>query len=763
MKCPIKKTVAMMIVLFLGCVFYSEANNRGIRQISLDLEVESNIVFSRANFLAECALTPISTTTDLYSGAYCLADDINGVVTIVDDNVLLCLNSYRIYGGATGVIVNSGVKNVIIKGGNIGPTSGNGILVNTGCSNVGMYDLDINNCLVGISLLSTVTSINIVNCDVAGCTTGLKVSSCSGLLLQNSSFHYNTVDGILLEDSDSATIIQCDMSANTTGITLSSSSGIVVESCNACTNSQAGFSLINSSDNYFRSCNAIRTTGNADTYGFVSVAGRGNIFVECNAKNSTTSSALAAERVAGFMFNIDEYESMLANCKCDGTTVGLGGLAYAYGVLLDLKFDALAFLTNASPAHSDNVRSVDWSPDGSYLVTGGDTSGGQETRVYSFDEQGSPILGWAADATFAHGADVYSVDWSSNGTFIAIGGDSASDSQEARVYTFDVDVTPTLLWLANVGSYDNRVYSVQWSPDGAYLAIGTAYSVGEPTVQVYEFDLEATPTLNLGADAVFDHGATVRSVDWSPEGDYLAIAGDTAGDGHEVRMYKFDVTATTTLNWVANAIFAHGATVHSVDWSPDGNYLAIGGATSAGHEVRVYQFDITATPTLRWVADLAVAHGSTVYSVQWSSDGYYLGIGGATSGGQEIRVYQFDVTVTPTLQVVANANPPHGATVYSISWSPGEWYLAMGGVPSGGEDIRVYTALDSTHYCIVKDCLINGTTGGSGAVGVKGSDAGNLIINNLAYLNTTNYDPHITRVHSGYSGTPGYFDNISLP
>ena len=83
------------------------------------------------------------------------------------------------------------------------------------------------------------------------------------------------------------------------------------------------------------------------------------------------------------------------------------------------------------------------------------------------------------------------------------------------------------------------------------------------------------------------------------------------------------------------------------------------------------------------------AHGTTVFSVSWSPKEKFLAIGGNTaSGNQEIRIYSFDGLSLSLLDF-----EEHGITVNSVSWSPNGKYCAIGGGISSTDnrEIRVYS------------------------------------------------------------------------
>ena len=129
-------------------------------------------------------------------------------------------------------------------------------------------------------------------------------------------------------------------------------------------------------------------------------------------------------------------------------------------------------------------------------------------------------------------------------------------------------------------NYGNYVYSVNWSPDGRYLAIGGSPTGSHDEIEVYRFN---GSSLTLVTSQ--NYGTAVYSVNWSPDGKYLAVGGWVPTSGNEIEVYSFNgssLTLVTSQNY--------GTYITSIDWSPDGRYVAIAGSgpTSGHYEMEVY-------------------------------------------------------------------------------------------------------------------------------------------------------------------------------
>jgi len=326
---------------------------------------------------------------------------------------------------------------------------------------------------------------------------------------------------------------------------------------------------------------------------------------------------------------------------------------------------------------SVNVNAVNWHPDGVHIAVGlsDDAGVGSELCIYEFDgTTGSESLVELSSLGVSTGQTINSVAWSSDGLHLAVGmSDDASTGNEIRVYVFDnTPGAQTLVEVAGTGKDTSTlsVYSVAWSPDGAYLAAGLTFGTGNE-LRVYSFN----GTTLTEIDSV--NGVTVNAVSWSPDGAYLAAG--KRGTEDRVAIYSFDGNNLTFITKGEDEAWGL-----SVSWSPDGCYLAVGYGANADGEVRVYRF---ANRQLTKVAT-GEETGVGANSVHWSCDGAYLAAGLSGGSGSELRVYKF---TGAALEEVTEAGQQLSVQpVKSVNWSPDGGYLVAGLALGGNDEIRVY-------------------------------------------------------------------------
>jgi WD40 repeat protein len=226
-----------------------------------------------------------------------------------------------------------------------------------------------------------------------------------------------------------------------------------------------------------------------------------------------------------------------------------------------------------------------------------------------------------------HTGFLWSVEWSPDGRYLA----SVSGDHTIRMWDTE---TWQLLWVRRSSS---EVTSLTWSPDSEYVAypdsnhifVSRARSGGPVTV-------------------LMGHTGRVLSLAWSPDGRYIA----SSSVGRAIRIWEMPAGN------LKRTLEGHTKTVGSVAWSPDGRYLA---SASADGTVRIW-----GTSTGQLLQTLT-GHNDWVSSVAWSPDGRFL-----ASGGSSVIVWEAASWQRAWDTAFSYYNEP------KVAWSPDGRYLASG-------------------------------------------------------------------------------------
>lgn len=238
------------------------------------------------------------------------------------------------------------------------------------------------------------------------------------------------------------------------------------------------------------------------------------------------------------------------------------------------------------------IRSLDFSPDGQYLVVGGDDCACAIFRLVfepaqEEEESGSSKLSSLELCGQVQRVDrVYAVQFSPDGRYLAIGG---FDGAVAIVVVDKIAESAEQDVIAEI-STDGLIFTLDWSPDGRYLALGGSdkcCSIVDVAASWQVFQKIKRPS-------------TVQAVKWHPVGGrYLAIASqDVVIVDGEYFKPKHVVNHRGQSNGAGSS--RPKVSVYKVNalcWSPNGNYLVVcdseqsctlveGKSFTAVHEVR---------------------------------------------------------------------------------------------------------------------------------------------------------------------------------
>jgi WD40 repeat protein len=191
-----------------------------------------------------------------------------------------------------------------------------------------------------------------------------------------------------------------------------------------------------------------------------------------------------------------------------------------------------------------------------------------------------------------------------------------------------------------VGS--DALSSVAFSPDGAYLAVGSADK------QVYLLQTGQTTPLRQ-----YTHPAPVSSLAFIPGGNGMAVAG-----GQVVYIWILDGGTFD--------VYRQSANLTSVALSPDFRWLA---SASENGEIKIFDNNTSTDFVLQ-------EPGEPVWSLVFSTDSRTL-----AAGGEKIRLYDLDAAAVMLTIIPAGM-------VSSLAFSPSDPWLA-----SGGEALEVWDTI----------------------------------------------------------------------
>ncbi|WP_293349395.1 WD40 repeat domain-containing protein, partial [Microcoleus sp. CAWBG51] len=219
--------------------------------------------------------------------------------------------------------------------------------------------------------------------------------------------------------------------------------------------------------------------------------------------------------------------------------------------------------------HTREVNDVDFSPDGSMIVS---VSDDRTVKLWNSDGKLFRILE-------GHTGDVLRVSFSHDGQRIA----STSGDRTVRLWSVEGDLLRTL------EGHSDRVYGVSFSPDGQRIASASF----DKTVRLWSVEGDLLRTLEGHSDRVY-------GVSFSPDGQRIA----SASFDKTVRLWSVEGEQLRILE-------GHSDWVYGVSFSPDGQRIA---SASSDRTVRLWSVEGEQLRTLE-------GHSDRVYGVSFSPDG----------------------------------------------------------------------------------------------------------------------------------------------
>ena len=235
--------------------------------------------------------------------------------------------------------------------------------------------------------------------------------------------------------------------------------------------------------------------------------------------------------------------------------------------------------------------------------------------------------------------------------------------------------TLALLWDRDDG-HNATMWSVRWSPDNSMIAstffdnttVVWNSTTGSRIVKLgshENYTAEGTRCDGIKTCLIASHLPTRISA-WSRDGRYLLTGGD------DTEIYVFETT-----NWTVERILSgHEGSVLTLQFSPDGRYLASGSGTDKvdmhnvpENQVRIWDFaNGTVVATLE-------GHADGVLEVKWSPDGSRL-----VSASDDKTMKMWETTNWTNILDFTG----HAGGVLSVDWSPDGNFLI-----SGSRDYKV--------------------------------------------------------------------------
>jgi len=604
-------------------------------------------------------------------------------------------------------------------------------------------------------------------------TSGITIGQGSSLINIENLHILDFNHGIYFDGSSTGTIKSCKVKnctlfENNKGIYVNYGLKNTFEKVNAKNCFEVGFELNKSAFNCFDMCKTLNIENNdpnKNVIGFLTTSGNGNLFTECVADGIITTTDCFDKKVAGFCFSGSQSEGFETESKIiNGIVNAIDGTCYgnSSGILLESELKEAPISSVLTTTRCGSLlQKIDWTINketGEYFLgLGGNVINNQSLFILKFDDPDFEV----SSVINPNNDNINDLSWSPNSKYLAVATNASASQDEVFVYRFYPKASNNsdrLELLDSIGPGTTK--SVIWSHDNKYIAI--AFGV---VIQIWEFD-----GYRFGDSYVAQYTAlnSPLAISFSPDDNFLGVVYGTTSDNVEI--LKFDPSSETPLTFEAKTTSVSQNDLGTIDFSPGRclttYYLAIGGDVQLNSNLEVLSFN-SETSLLTSLDSKELSGSSEIHSVKWSPNGKYLIIAGEeATNGDELGLYQFDPTATAgsRLVLVDTGNFTGTTIARSATWSPDEKYIVAVGEEVSDDNITLFEVSNETTKCKIENNNISNVSGGYLSFGLKGSSRSNLIIKNLCYECDENFSSGIFNVfEKGLLGKPTIIENISMP
>lgn len=235
---------------------------------------------------------------------------------------------------------------------------------------------------------------------------------------------------------------------------------------------------------------------------------------------------------------------------------------------------------------------------------------------------------------------VETIAWSNNSKYLVIGVNETN--RNSNIIIWNVGKKEIVKEIEIVGN----INSISWSPDNKFVLLAS-----KEEVSIYK--------INKWSKLEKANHLEGYLSSWSPDGNYLALGTD-----------KLNIWNTN--NWeLINELEQVSGPLRTIDWSPDGKFISYSGIDQT--TLHLWNFK-----TKEY--ELALGSPNTVASVEWSADGDYLALyDSIVPMHGTVYIYETSQWGKPIWELTGMPGSVRYSDNFGLAWSPNSRYLAISG------------------------------------------------------------------------------------
>ena len=343
----------------------------------------------------------------------------------------------------------------------------------------------------------------------------------------------------------------------------------------------------------------------------------------------------------------------------------------------------------------DYAYSIQQATDSGYIVAGYSTSFDWPDNVYILKLDSNGNLAW--QRTYGgSGYDFgFSVDQTTDGGYIVVGGTSSFKVNNLDVYLLKLNSDGSLAWQNTFGgNIDDYALSVQQTTDGGYIVAGATTSFGAGDCDVYV--LKINPDGSLAWEKTFGGNGEdqAASIQQTTDGGYIVAGVTTSFGAGDCDVYVLKINPDGSLAWEKTFGGNGEDQAASIQQTTDGGYIVAGVTTSFGAgSCDVYVLKLNSDGSLAWQKTYGGDAADYASSIQQTTDGGYI-VAGVTglfeSGSSDAYILKLNSDGSLAWQKTYGGNGYDAAS--SIQQTTDGGYIVAGVTKSFGagyEDVYI--------------------------------------------------------------------------